>query len=129
MKNLSGMNIIFTVVFIAGFFSYSYAEEKYGVKVYPNSKQDKIFCKSFKEKSIFPPSAACYTTNDNPDKVVEFYKRELKNQIIENINKTGGSLIQGNVNVSVQGPWDDTNGSVHNNTYITIIKLYTSAVK
>lgn len=95
------------------------AEEKFGVAVYPGAKFDRGVTDFLKQIS---PESAAYRTGDKVEKVIEYYKKSKGMDLMGTSNE-GGMFRKGNVDVTIQNPWMDTNtGKMIKDTLISIVK-------
>jgi hypothetical protein len=96
------------------------AEEKFGVEIYSEAKYDEATSKDVSES--FSVNAACYRTDDNVAKVVEFYKKQPGLEFMGG-GKEGAMFKKGDVDITIQNPWMDMkSGKMMNDTLISIVK-------
>jgi hypothetical protein len=96
------------------------AEEKFGVEVYSGSKNDASTSKAVSESMSV--NAACYRTNDNIAKVVEFYKKQPGLEFMGG-DKESAMFKKGDVDITIQSPWMDMkSGKMMKDTLISIVK-------
>lgn len=98
----------------------AFAEQKYGVEVYPNAKFDAAVTQSVAKMGV--KSVGTYRTADPLRKVVDFYRGQKLKQ--EAADDEGATFTMGKaVTVTVQNPWlDMKTGAVMNDTLISIVK-------
>jgi hypothetical protein len=96
------------------------AEEKFGVEVYSGAKYDEATSKKVSES--FSVNAACYRTDDNVAKVVEFYKKQPGLEFMGG-GKESAMFKKGDVDITIQNPWMDMNsGKMMKDALISIVK-------
>ncbi|MCL4475050.1 MAG: hypothetical protein M1508_02315 [Nitrospirae bacterium] len=115
MKSIS---FLFAVIFLMSV-SLIFAEEKFGVTVYPGAKFDSGVTDFLKQIS---PESAAYRTSASVAKVVEFYKQQPGLKYMGG-DKENAMFRKGDIDVTVQSPWMDTKtGKMMNDTLISIVK-------
>jgi hypothetical protein len=96
------------------------AEDKFGVEVYSGAKYDAAISKNVSES--FSINAACYRTNDNVAKVVEFYKIQSGLEFMGG-GEESAMFKKGDVDITIQNPWIDMeSGMMMKDTLISIVK-------
>jgi hypothetical protein len=96
------------------------AEEKFGIEVYSGAKYDEGTSKNVSES--FSVNAACYRTNDNVAKVVEFYKKQPGLEFMGG-DKESAMFKKGDVDITIQNPWMHMkSGEMMKDTLISIVK-------
>lgn len=120
-----------TACFVMAFAAFVFAEEKFGIAVYPGAEFDAATTKVISTMSSSIKGAACYRTKDAVGKVLEFYKGQpgLRNR---GVSKQGGMFTKGSneecmdrgcTDVTIQSPWIDTKtGKMNNDTLISIVE-------
>jgi amino acid permease len=120
-----------TACFVMSFAALVFAEEKFGITVYPDAEFDASTTKVVSTMSSMVKGAACYRTKDSVAKVVEFYKKQsgLRNR---GVSAQGGMFTKGSMeecmehgctDVTIQSPWMDTKtGKMNNDTLISIVE-------
>ena len=95
------------------------AEEKSGIKIYDGAKYDASTSKNVSESMSM--NAACYRTNDNITKVIEYYKKQSGLEFISE-GKESAMFKKGNVDITIQNPWMDMKtGKMMKDTLISIV--------
>jgi len=118
MKNRKIMAFVVVLLF-AGFITVG-AEERFGLKVYDGAKYDASTSKTVSESMSV--NAACYRTNDNVAKVVEFYKKQPSLEFMGG-GKESAMFKKGDVDITIQNPWMDMkSGKMMKDTLISIVK-------
>jgi hypothetical protein len=113
--------LIIIAVFSAAVLQSVYAEERFGITVYPGAKYDEATSKSLKE--MMQINAACFRTNDKVEKVVAFYKKH-KDLALFGDATAEGALFQSkkNIDVTIQSPWMNMKtGTMMKDTLISIV--------
>lgn len=122
MKKRSRAGVL-TVLMVA-VATLGFAEEKFGIAVYPGAKADTATAQSVK-KMMSAADAACYRTTDSVEKVVAFYKKQAN---LKEVGTTAeGGMFQSKddekVSMTVQNPWMDmATGKMVKDTLISIVK-------
>ena len=113
------LTAIVLVLLFAGLIT-AKAEEKFGLKVYDGAKYDASTSKTVSESMSI--NAACYRTNDNITKVIEFYKKQSGLDFISG-SKESAMFKKANVDITIQNPWMDMqSGKMMKDTLISIVK-------
>lgn len=110
---------LLAVLFFACVFS-AKAEDKFGVKVYDGAKFDAARSKGV--SLLWSIDTACYHTSDSLEKVTKFYKNQPGMKDMSGSKETP-IFRKGNVQVTIENPWYDTNGKKMTDTLITIQNL------
>jgi hypothetical protein len=114
---------VLTVAFLA-VGTLVFAEDKFGVAVYPGAKPDTATAAAVK-KMMSAADVACYRSPDTVDKVVAFYKKQTNLTEIGTTAEGGMFKKKGDAGVSmtVQSPWMDmTTGKMMKDTLISLVK-------
>lgn len=105
----------FTIAFILSVF----AEEKFGVRVYPGAKADPDTSKVVAQMST--GGAECFRTKDAVSTVVDFYKKQTGLKLVAS-SKEGAMFKKGKVDITIQNPWlDMKTGKQNSDTLISIV--------
>ncbi len=113
------VTLIISLALIVSFTISAFAEERFGVAVYPGAKFDPDASKVVKQMS--KGGAECFRTNDSVSKVVEFYKKQTGLKLISN-DREGAMFRKGKVDLTVQNPWlDMKTGKMNSDTLISIV--------
>lgn len=117
---LRGVKVLFAAMLLVSA-ALVRAEEKFGVPVYPGAAYDEATTQ-FVTKMSADAEVACYRTDDEAAKVVEFYEKQPGMDVLRRAAQ-GGMLKRGNVDVTVQNPWmNPESGKMMNVTLISIVK-------
>jgi hypothetical protein len=112
--------LAFVVVFLFAGIITARAEEKFGVKVYDGATYDTSTSKTVSESMSI--NASCYRTNDNVEKVTEFYKKQPDLEFMGG-SQEGAMFKKGDVDITIQNPWMDMqSGMMNKDTLISIVK-------
>lgn len=110
------------LMLVLSFGALSFAEEVFGVPVYPGAKLDEQTTKFVKEG--LKMEGAAYRTTDSVEKVAAFYKTQPMLKTVS-IMKEGAMFMKGSyeLTVTVQNPWMEmSTGKKMTDTLITISK-------
>lgn len=99
----------------------AFAEQKFGVEVYPGAKPDAPTTE-FLTKSL-KMNGTAYVTGDALDKVVAFYKKQPGLTQSPNPDATQAGFSGKGVTITVQNPWADMKaGKINKSTLVSIIQ-------
>ncbi len=108
-------SILFSALVVA-----AWAEDKFGVAVYPGAKFDAATTKAVKE--ALSTEIACYRTGDGVARVAEFYKKQPGLKFMA-ADKESAAFQKGSGMVTIQNPWMDMKtGKLNRDTLISIGK-------
>ncbi len=97
------------------------AEERFGVPVYPNAKDDAAT--SRKLKNAMGIEAACFQTTDSVVDVTAFYSKQSGLRSMRGTTDKGAMFKSDQADVTIQNPWMDlVTGRMVKTTLISIVK-------
>ncbi len=120
IKRAAAFSTLLIVVLTLG--AWVFAEEVFGVQVYPGAKLDEQTTKFIKES--LEQDGAAYRTADSVEKVAAFYKTQsiVKAVLVE---KESAMFMKGSyeLTVTIQNPWMNTKtGQKMTDTLVSIVK-------